>query len=495
MLYLKHTKKLNSFPKMKAFPYQYEAVNTIRDLPFSAIFHEQGLGKTKIAIDLLLYWIENNHVDTVLIVAKKSLVENWKNELSDHTHLKPGLITNDRNNNYYVFNGPDRLMLTHFETLVSERDRFKLFLNSRSVAIIIDESAKIKNPDSIITKTFFELSELFVKRVIMTGTPVANRPYDIWAQIYFLDKGKSLGTSFKEFKKNTDLSNELFCNDKLKDEFEKSIMSIFDKIKSFSVRETKDSGVISLPAKEFVRIDAYWEKYQLALYKTIQKKMRAYIVKDEVATFDDSQEILKRLLRLIQVTSNPKLIDDSYEQVPGKFIQLEKLIYEITNRGEKCIVWTSFIDNVEWLAMEFREFGTLKIHGKMSINDRNRSVRFFKNNDAKKILFATPASAKEGLTLTVANHVIFYDRGFSLDDYLQAQDRIHRISQNKTCYVYNIIMRNSIDEWIEILLNSKRAAAQFTQGDISFEKFKSDIDYSFADIIDKILNNSFEGDV
>ena len=52
-----------------------------------------------------------------------------------------------------------------------------------------------------------------------------------------------------------------------------------------------------------------------------------------------------------------------------------------------------------------------------------------------------PQSSKEGLTLTVANHCIFYDRTLSLDDYLQAQDRIHRISQNKECFIYNLIIK------------------------------------------------------
>ena len=74
----------------------------------------------------------------------------------------------------------------------------------------------------------------------------------------------------------------------------------------------------------------------------------------------------------------------------------------------------------------------------MSVEDRSRSVDRFKNGDAK-ILFATPQSAKEGLTLTVANNCIFYDRGFNLDDYLQAQDRIHRISQKKQCNIFNLI--------------------------------------------------------
>lgn len=118
--------------------------------------------------------------------------------------------------------------------------------------------------------------------------------------------------------------------------------------------------------------------------------------------------------------------------------------------------------------------------------DRNRSVERFYTNDYR-VLFATPASAKEGLTLTMANHVIFYDRGFSLDDYLQAQDRIHRISQKKTCYIHNIIMNKSIDEWVDALLRSKQNAALLTQGDISLIKYKEVADYSFGDLVNAIL--------
>lgn len=99
----------------------------------------------------------------------------------------------------------------------------------------------------------------------------------------------------------------------------------------------------------------------------------------------------------------------------------------------------------------------------------------------------TPGSAKEGLTLTVANHVIFYDRSFSLDDYLQAQDRIHRISQKKTCFVHNLIMEGSIDEWVDILLHSKQLAAQLAQADISLEYYKSQMSYAFGDILKGIL--------
>ena len=103
-----------------------------------------------------------------------------------------------------------------------------LYLQTRNVGIIIDESAKLKNPDANLTKAFFDLSLLFKKRVIMTGTPVANRPYDIWSQIFFLDQGKSLGTDFNEFKRLTDLSNKLANDKMMQASFENDIAIIFE---------------------------------------------------------------------------------------------------------------------------------------------------------------------------------------------------------------------------------------------------------------------------
>lgn len=472
--------------KYNAFPYQKEAFEAVKDLDYAAIFHEQGLGKTKIAVDLMLYWLEATSIDTVLIVTKKQLVQNWIRELHNHTAISPAILDTNRQTNYYVFSGPSRVVVTNFETLSSEKERFKLFLNTRNVAIIIDESAKIKNPDSALTRTYFELAPLFKKRVIMTGTPVANRPFDIWAQVFFLDQGESLGTDFKEFKNATDLSNKLSHSDVLQDHFELAVSQIFDRIKTFSVRETKSSGIIELPDKVYIREDAYFADAQKKLYDLILEETKAEVQKAGEIIEDDSSAIVKRLLRLVQVASNPKLVDESFIGHSSKELVLEQIIEKILRSGEKCIVWSSFIENVNYLHDKYSDIGSAKIHGGMRISDRNRSVDDFRR-DSCKVLFATPASAKEGLTLTEANHVIFYDRGFSLDDYLQAQDRIHRISQKKTCYIHNIIMNDSIDEWIDVLLKAKQNAALLAQGDISLSKYKEAADYSFGDLVRAIL--------
>lgn len=474
--------------KHDAFVYQHEAFQAIKDLPYAAIMHEQGLGKTKIAIDLLLYWLEHREIDTVLIVTKKTLVKNWVNEFSEHTNLRPKVLSNNKGDNFYVLNSTARVIVTNFETVSGEKSRMKLFLKTRKVAIIIDESTKIKNPESKLTQDFFELAPLFAIKVIMSGTPVANRPYDIWAQIYFLDLGENLGSDFKSFKRDCDLSNDLNEDEEKRKVFENSVASIFDKIKSFSVRETKNSGIISLPSKVYHDVLIPFERKQFEMYERLREEMKLVLLKDGVQFIDESEDIIKRLLRFVQITSNPKLIDDAYREVSAKEIYLDKLIKKILDRGEMAIIWSIYTGNIDYFHKKYKEFGAVKITGKMNISERNCSVELFKNKEAK-LLFATPQSAKEGLTLTVANNAIFYDRGFNLDDYLQAQDRIHRISQKKDCNIYNLMVENSIDVWVDYLLKAKQQAAFLAQGDINIDNYKKNADYSFANIVHEILNN------
>jgi SNF2 family DNA or RNA helicase len=484
-IHLKREPRLDS--KHEAFWFQREAFEAIRDKEYAAVFHEQGLGKSKIAIDLILYWLEKRIVDTVLLVVKNSLVSNWQRELSAHSYLRPSVLSQDRQKNFYVLNGPTRLVLTHYEVLRSENERLQLFLRARSVAVILDESTKIKNPASAVAEAAHRLSPLFRRRIILTGTPVANRPQDIWSQVFFLDKGQSLGTDFPSFLKAVDLTRELREDSARRDAFADELAGILERIRHFTVRQTKCHAQIDLPEKTVKRIHTDWEPHQYDLYKQLQNEMRAVVIRGGILSEDDAEQILKRLVRLVQVASNPMLITERWGQFPGKFPYLQDIIGDIIGREEKCIVWTAFTANADWLAKQFREVGARSLHGKLSMDSRERAIDAFLHDDEVRVLVATPGAAKEGLTLTVANNVIFFDRTFSLDDYLQAQDRIHRISQTKCCHVFNLIMRDSIDEWVDTLLDAKHLAAQLAQGDISREYFKSRMSYDFTSVVREIL--------
>ena len=300
--------------------------------------------------------------------------------------------------------------------------------------------------------------------------------------------GTSLGKSFLAFKSEMNLSNEMEFNSATTDAFEKRLAGVHERINTFAIRETKGSAEISLPDKNIRNTIAWLETAQHALYEKYRKELAAEVSRDGAQTVDEADEILKRLLRLVQTASNPKLVDDSYVTTPGKLNSLDEIMATKISSEPKTIIWTAFTANVDMIARRYVAMKPARMHGKRKISDRNKDVRRFIQDPDCRLLVATPGTAKEGLTLTVANHAVFFDRTFSLDDYLQAQDRIHRISQTQQCLVENIVASNTIDEWIEELLSAKQLAAALTQGDIDLEEYRGQATYAFNRALREILD-------
>ena len=470
--------------KYDAYPYQLDAVRAVQHLPYSAIFHEQGLGKTKIAIDLILHWLSGDVVDTVFIVTKKILVPNWVEELKMHSHVTPQVLSGNRKTNSIALNSPVLIYVMNYEVVSTNLDLISEFLTICRVGVFLDESQKIKNPASILSHSFFTLSQKFSRRVIISGTPVANRPYDIWAQIKFLDNGTALGNCFSKFKADLDLPSSA-CNSI--EEYGQRLSGIMEEIRPFVVRETKETAGLELPDKIILSHFVELAPLQFEMYVSYRDEMYFEFLKSGQLVVDNAEEILKRLLRLVQCASNPGLLDSAYSEIPAKLLKLTSLIEEVNLDTDKVIVWTGFIENVEWLFSKFQNLNPQKLHGSMPMVDRTEAIRKFKVEQGCKVLFATPGAAKEGLTLTVANHAVFFDRSFSLDDYVQAQDRIHRISQNDDCFIHNIISRGTVDEWVDTLLNAKYKAAQLAQGDISSKEFETAFACDLKDKLSEIL--------
>ena len=114
-------------PKFEAYPYQVDAMQAIKDLTYAAVFHEQGLGKTKIAIDLILYWLEYDIVDTVFIVTKKSLIQNWINELNAHSYITPRVLSGNRRDNSMALNLPVLVYVMNYELISANFEILKMF--------------------------------------------------------------------------------------------------------------------------------------------------------------------------------------------------------------------------------------------------------------------------------------------------------------------------------------------------------------------------------
>jgi SNF2 family DNA or RNA helicase len=456
-------KKIYNFdysPKTKPFPHQVEAIDYISQNLAVPLFDEQGLGKTKIVIDALCINMSQGAIDGALIICKKHLIDNWKEEIETHSHLKYIILRGSTNEKGIRFMGYAHFYIINYESVIGEVKRLEMLLKIRKMAIVLDESHKIKNPDAKVTDAILNLKDFSKKRIIISGTPIANKPIDLWAQFFFLDNGALLGDSYKDFEQrySLDLRDNL---SEQQDKFE----TLRNIVLSHSIRRVK-KDVLELPEKIFVDQYAQLNGRQKEMYEQLRDDLYLEITNIEgEKIIDESEALLKKLLRLAQIASNPYLIDKAYDETPSKFPLLDSLIQNILKQNEKVIVWSCFVDNIRVLYKRYKGFGALMLYGDIPIETRNEIVKQFKMNNEFRVLIANPAAAKEGLTLTSANNAIYLDRNFNLTDYLQSQDRIHRISQTKECRIYKLIAENTIDEYIDAIVYRKHKLAEYIQGD------------------------------
>lgn len=458
---MKKKYNFNYSPKTKPFPHQVEAIEYITNRTNVPLFDEQGLGKTKIVIEALCNNMEQRIIDGALIICKKTLIGTWKDEIETHSHLKYIVLRGSANEKGLKFMGYSPFYIINYESVIGEVERLKMFLKIRKMAIVLDESHKIKSPDAKTTEAILELKDLAKKRIIISGTPIANKPLDLWTQFYFLDNGTLLGSDYNEFKKTYSIDLK---NDDLPEQKEK-----FNKLReivlSNSIRRLK-KDVLELPEKIYIDKYVQLDGQQKRIYDILKGELYIEITNiNGEKIIDESEEILKKLLRLAQIASNPFLIDKAYNEIPSKFPVLDILIENIIEQKEKVIVWSCFVDNIRILYKRYKRFGSLMLYGDIPIEKRNEIVKQFKNDKEFMVLIANPAAAREGLTLTSANNAIYLDRNFNLVDYLQSQDRIHRISQTKECKIYKLIAKNTIDEYIDEIIYKKHKLAEYVQGD------------------------------
>lgn len=446
--------------KTKPFEHQINAITKIEGDHPVALFDEMGLGKTKMVIAALCNDMKNKLIKKALIVCKKSLIQTWIDEVEKHSYVKAIGITGPISERRKFMITPVSFYIINYETLIQEKEIIVELLNVYPFAIVLDESHRIKNPDAKITKTLLSIRKQSIKNIIITGTPVANKPEDLWAQFYFLDGGMLFGQDFDKFKKAFGI-NISMGKSEINEENLKELQQL---LVDFSIRRTKE--VLTLPEKKYFIKQVKLEKRQREIYDKCKNDLIVEINReDNQAVIDNVENILKKMLRLTQIASNPRLLDKKYSGEPGKFRAIDELINEIIGKDEKVIIWTNFVDNVVELKNRYKEFGALTIYGKMDINSRNLAVKKFQTNDNYKVLIANPSAAKEGLTLTAANNAVYLDRTFSSVDYIQSQDRIHRLSQSKDCSIWLMIGEDTIDIYIDDILKKKHSISKFIHGD------------------------------
>jgi SWI/SNF-related matrix-associated actin-dependent regulator of chromatin subfamily A-like protein 1 len=465
----------------RRLPHQEEGTQFLRERPSAALFDEQGLGKSRQLIDAIALERAAGALDGALIICPNTIKSTWADEIQRYSDLAYAVFGSGKAARRLTFRSlRASFYVINYEAVAAELPSLRALLRFKRMAIVLDESHRIKSPTARVTVAIQSLRREAARRFIMTGTPVANKPEDLWAQYFFLDDGASLGGNFAEFRQR-------FCTPQ---GGYTRIEELRAGLNAISLRRIKE-GTIELPPKTITRVSVQMAGQQLRMYDELRNSLALWIQDMSGAEIlARAENILTRLVRLAQLASNPGLIDSGFGETPAKFKALDELLPAyLEDPSDKAIIWTSFVANIAQLQRRFSSFRPVTLHGEMDGESRRRAVEMFKGDLGVRLMIANPAAAREGLTLTQARTAIYVDRTFNLVDFLQSQDRIHRLSQLKPCEIVLLVADRSIDEFIDFSLAQKHRLARYTQSDTD-EIQAADLALSKPDLLRALIEPS-----
>ena len=319
--------------------------------------------------------------------------------------------------------------------------------------VALDEAQAIKNPDAKQTRAVKALQA--ESRVALTGTPIENNLRDLWSIFDFLNPGL-LGSS-KAF---ADFVKRLGAHEPV------SYAPLRKLVGPYILRRLKsDRSVIAdLPDKTEVKAFCGLSKKQAALYQATVAEFD-----ERLRTVDGMARrglVLATLMRLKQICNHPShgMGGGAWDgKDSGKFARLMEIAETIASRQEKMLVFTQFKEIIEplgdLLATAFGRAG-LALHGDTAVGKRKDLVKAFQDDETIPFFVLSLKAGGSGLNLTAASHVVHFDRWWNPAVENQATDRAFRIGQKRNVLVHKFVCRGTIEERIDLLIESKRQLAE-----------------------------------
>lgn len=432
-------------------PYPHQRVGTafltVRQTGLLA--DEMGLGKSLEAIHALVPRFQRGEISRCVVICPNSVKYVWDHELATHC---PALF-NDR-----VLIGGDRdrraqllarARLTRWAIINYEAARIEpaaLRDLTQGQALICDEAQALKYRQAQISKLVAALRPACL--FLLTGTPVANRPEDLWHLANLVEPGL-LGDFWR------------FCERYCVKDFFGAIRSyrrldeLHARVSHLYLRRRK-ADVLHLPLKTTSLVPIELGPEETAAYASMKELLFASLAdKDDHYVRTHAPTILTQLLRLSEIADGMVRQGDDVAivDIPAKTQALDELV---SATDGKLVIWTRFRPVAQYLA---DRYSAPAYTGDLSPERRNEVVDAFQTCDEPRILVATIQAAGLGLTLTAAQTQVFYDRWWSPAVNLQAEDRLHRIGQTGTVNIYHLVARQTIDEHLSVLLQRKQAWA------------------------------------
>lgn len=435
--------------EFKPHSYQAYSIQRMIDTPYIGAFLDMGLGKTAItltALHSLKY--ERFCIRKALVIAPKKVAEStWTKERDKWNHLKDlriSIVLGSEKQRLEALSAQADIYIINRENTKWLVDYYKY--NWPFDTVVLDESSSFKNPQAGRFKALKAVRPKIQRLIELTGTPSPKGLIDLWAQIYLLDGGKRLGRTISVYrdiffvpdKRNRTTIFSYAPKEGAEDAIYKSISDICISMKAEDYLSLPDLIYDDIP----VKLDSKAQK----AYDQLERDMLLE-VDDDLVTANTAASLTGKLLQLC----NGAVYDEDGAVIPIHDCKIDVLLETIEQlNGQHTIIYYHFQHDRDRILE--------------ALSRSNLTVRVYK--DAKEetdwnagkidVLLAQPSSCGYGLNLQDGgHHIIWFGLTWNLEEYQQANKRLHRQGQLYPVIVHRLITQGGTDEDVIHSLESK----------------------------------------
>ena len=450
------------FNKINPYPFQKEGIHIGINKPELLLADSCGLGKS-----LSAYHISNINTNKkiLIIVCSAALKYNWKKEINKLSDINKCYVLGEETKKGTVkdkiedikdiitLDSPYKYFITNKELFSKSEEAVKLIIDKINQGIIeqiiIDEAhLGFTNPKNNIAKAVLKMDPKY--KMLITGTPMKNVPTDFYCYLKWF---KVINTDYWHFEKEVTIKNK-WGNVVEYVHPEK----IAEKIQPYMLRRKKEEVLSELPEKTIEDTiiemsDEHKKLYLQIIHDIVYTKNGKENKKEEYV--NDSDTILGEIMNAQKCVSLPKWCDENFDiKYDNKLKHIEELLDNIVKEGNKAIIFSHFTHTTRFYKEHFSKYNPAYITGELSDKEKSAQEDKLNNDDTCKLCIISQAGG-QGLNLIAASYLIMIDYPWTMSNYQQITDRIHRIGQKNNVTIYNLIYKDTIDEQAISLINNK----------------------------------------
>ena len=433
---------------LKVQPYPYQLQGIARGLQLKRFINgdDMGLGKTLESIAT----INKANAFPCLVICPNVVKINWQREWHKFTDKKAMVLTDSVRDSWPFFwqTGMNQVFIVNYESLrkyfvrrITKAEKWTLkdveFHNTIKLfkSVIIDESHKVKSTATQQTKFCKGIASGKEYIILLTGTPVVNKPKDLVAQLGIMDRMIDMG-GWKGFilrycsgpnqaSNLKELNYKLWQHCFFRREKSKGLTQLPDKVRQIVSCEITNRKEYMDAERDLID---YLKRYKEADDEKIQKSLKG--------------EVMVRIGILKDITAR------------GKLKEVIDFVKDFRENGKKIILFCNLHEIVDRLMIAFPS--AVCVTGRQNMQEKQASVDAFQKNPKTDVIICSIKAASAGITLTAASDVAFIELPWTYADCDQAESRAHRIGQKDSVNCYYLLGRRTIDQKLYRIIEEKK---------------------------------------